>query len=222
MDGEDAVIASPDQLGFGFDEIAEEQHTAHIPSTIDEAIPYYRKLIERHHAAMIAGDVSAAMKIREEAHDLAVKVNGGKLGICGGPDAPGFVLERATAAPSGTVPLWGQTGSFTINVDKMPVRIEQDGMFGVGSSSMFWPGFGAHAVDYDKPFLSETGFRSFIGFHADLVPGITPDVFAREVIQSHIAKDRKGKLGKIERGYVEREMARRAEKTDPKQQEPDL
>jgi hypothetical protein len=209
------MTASPEQLGFGFDDMAEEQRTAHIPSTMEEAIPYYRKLIERHHAAMIAGDAPAAMKIREEAHDLAVKVNGGKLGICGSPDAPAFVLERATAAPAGTVPMWGQTGEFTINVGAMPVRVEQDGMFGVGTSSMFWPGFSANAVNYQKPFLSETGFRSFIGCHAEVGPGITPDVFARDVIQSHIAKDRKGKLAKIDGSYVEREMARREKKAQP-------
>src|ERR1022692_2473091 len=151
MDGEDAVIASPDQLGFGFDEIAEEQRTAHLPATMEEAIPFYRKLIERHHAAMLAGDVPAAMKIREEAHDLAYKVNGGDAAIKGGPDAPAYVLERATAAPAGTVPMWGQTGEFTIKVGSMPVRIEQDGMFGTASSYNLWPGFGAHAVDYQRP-----------------------------------------------------------------------
>ena len=71
--------------------------------------------------------------------------------------------------------MWGQTGQFTINMGTMPVRIEQDGMFGVGAMHMTWPGFSAHAVDYQKPFISETGFRSFIGCHADMLPGITPD-----------------------------------------------
>jgi hypothetical protein len=92
MDGEGAVIASPDQLGFGFDEIAQEQRTAHIPSTMEEAIPFYRKLIERHNAAMLDGDVPEAMKIREEAHELAYKINGGDAGIKGGPDASAYVL----------------------------------------------------------------------------------------------------------------------------------
>jgi hypothetical protein len=208
-----------EQLGFGFDEMLHEQETAHIPSTMEGAIPYYRKLIDRHHAAMLVGNVPAAMAIREEAHDLAVKVNGGKLlGISGGPDAPVHVLERATAAPAGTVPMWGQTGEFTINVGQMPVLIKQDGMFGIGASHMLWPGFGAHAVDYQKPFLSETGYRSFIGCHADMVPGTTPDAFAQEIIQAYVASECKGKQRKIERGYVEREMARRAEKAQPQQQ----
>jgi hypothetical protein len=138
-------MKEPQQLGFGFDQMAEEQRIAYLPSTVEEAIPFYRKLLERHHAAMLAGDVRAAMKVREEAHELAVKVNGGDAGICGGPDAPAYVLERATAAAAGTVPLWGQTGSFTVDVNGMKVRIEQDGIFGTGAMHMTWPGFEARA-----------------------------------------------------------------------------
>jgi hypothetical protein len=202
-------MTQPQQLGFGFDEMADEQRIAHIPSTMEDAIPYYRKLIERHHAAMLAGDVPTAMKVREEAHDLAYKVNGGDVAIKGGPDAPAYVLERATAAPAGTVPMWGQTGQFTIHLGAIPVRIEQEGMFGIGASFGVWPGFGAHAVDYQKPFFSETGYRSFVGCHADMGPGTTPDVFAREMIQAYVNRECKGKLRKIVRTYVEREMARR-------------
>jgi len=206
-------VTQPQQLGFGFDEMLEEQRTAHIPSTMEEAIPYYRKLIERHHEAMLAGDIPAAMKIREEAHDLAVKVNGGDVGICADADAPAYVLERATAAPAGTVPMWGQTGEFTIKVGATPVRIEQDGIFGTGAFYVPWPGFSANAVDYQKPFISETGYRSFIGCHVDPVPGMTPDVFASRMIQGYVDKECKGKLRKIERSYVERELDRRARNT---------
>jgi hypothetical protein len=202
-------VTQPEQLGFGFDEMAEEQRTAHIPSTMEEAIPYYRKLIERHDAAMLAGDIPAAMKIRQEAHDLAYKVNGGDAAIKSGPDAPAYVLERATVAAEGEVPKWGQTGAFTINVGTMPVRIEQEGMFGIGAGFSIWPGFGAHAVDYQKPFLSETGYRSFLGCHGEMVPGITPDGFAREMIDAYVKRECRGRLRKIERGYVEREMERR-------------
>jgi len=89
------------------------------------------------------------------------------------------------------------------------VRIEQDGIFGTGALHMTWLPFGAHAVDYEKPFISETGYRCFIGVRADMVPGITLDAFARRMIEAYVAKECKGKLRKIERGYVDREMARR-------------
>ena len=72
------------------------------------------------------------------------------------------------------MPLWGQAGEFTVTVDAMRVRIEIKGMFGIGSTFCLFPGFYARAVDMDRPFLSETGFRSFLGVSGDLVPGLTP------------------------------------------------
>jgi len=201
-----------EQLGFGFDEMAEEQRTAHLPSQIDEGTACYRKMLERHNAAMLVSDESEAIAIRKEAHDLARKLNGGEPGILGGPDAPGYVLMNRTAAPTGTVPMWGQKGEFDIKVGDMPVCIEMDGMLGIGQSMSPWPGFSARAIDYRKPFLSETGYRSFIGVHADTVTGTTPDEFARKVIEAYMATECKGKLRKIERSYVERELARRANK----------
>jgi hypothetical protein len=51
-----------------------------------------------------------------------------------------------------------------------------------------------------------------------MVPGITPDVFAREMIRSYMKRQCKGKPRRIERSYVEREMARRAEKEGPAQE----
>lgn len=149
------AMARPGQLGFGFDQMLEEQRTAGLPSTMEDAVPFYRALIERYHAAMIAGDAEGTMALRDEAHDLAIKLNGGTLlGICGGPDAPGNVLERAAGAEPGAIPLWGQEGSFIIDVNGLKVRIEQFGIFGVSTAPMCWPGFGAHAVDYQRPFLS--------------------------------------------------------------------
>ena len=128
-------MTQPTQYGFGFEQMAEQERTAHLPSTLEEAIPVYRDLIEKYNAAMLVRDLPAIEKIQKEAEDLAVKLNGGELlGIMGGPDAPVYVLERATAAPSGTVPMWGRTGDFIISVDGMRVRIEQDGMFGIGAS----------------------------------------------------------------------------------------
>jgi hypothetical protein len=69
-------------------------------------------------------------------------------------------------------------------------------------------------VDYQRPFISETGYWSFVGCHADVVPGITPDLFAAEMVKAYIDRECKGKLRKIERSYVEREMERRAEQSN--------
>ena len=155
-------------------------------------------MIEKHHAAMQAADIEQAMSIREEAHLLAAKLNGGTCGIIAGPDAPGCILERKSAAPPGSVPLWGQAGEFVVTVGAMRVRIELHGMFGIGSTSCLFPGFYAHAVDLDRPFLSETGFRTFLGVSGQLVPGLTTEDFARETIAAHVRQELKGRLLPIE------------------------
>jgi hypothetical protein len=205
-------MIQPQQLGFGFDEMLHEQETAHLPGTTEEAIPYYRKMLERHHEAMLSGDIPRAMKIRKEAQDLAIKLNGGdSCGICA-QDGPGSILERETVAPEGTVPMWGHEGNFIIDVNGMKVRIELDGLFGVGASFSPAPGFKTHAVDYDEPFLSETGYRSFIGSRPEVEPGMTPDTLAREMILAYMSRECKGKPKRIEQSYVAREMQKRVEK----------
>lgn len=76
----------------------------------------------------------------------------------------------------------------------MRVLIKMSGLFGIGTRFMSYLSFSAHALDWNQPFLSETGYRSFMGVNAALVPGPTPDAFAREVIANHVATALKGKL----------------------------
>ena len=82
-----------------------------------------------------------------------------------------------------------------------------DGIFGVASNVFPWLGFAAHAVEWRKPFLSETGYRSFIGLRGSLQPGMTPDSFAREIIALHVARELKGRLLAIKQEYRERHEA---------------
>lgn len=198
------------QLGFeGFLEAADadnrarafDRETAHLPSSMAEGIAYFRLLIRQNHAAMLAGNPAEVRRLHEEASLLATRLNGGEPGYLAGEDAPGCVLTRDTAAEPSTVPLWGQEGDFTVTVGPMRVRIELDGMFGIGSGIGFWPGFSAHAVDGDMPFLSETGYRSFLGLHADPVPGLLPDEFVGKVIWAHVKSELKGKLVRIKPQY---------------------
>ena len=79
----------------------------------------------------------------------------------------------------------------------MRVRIEIDGMFGIGSTSCPFPGFAARAVDFDRPFSSETGYRSFLGIHAEPVPGMTTDEFIAVVIAARVRIELKGRLRAI-------------------------
>lgn len=182
-----------------------ERETAHLPGTMIDAIPYYRLLIRQHHAAILAADSEKVTQLRREAKQLALRLNDGDPGILAHSDAPGYVLARETAAPSGTVPLWGQDGEFVITVGRTRVRIALDGLFGIAGSIQFWPGFAAHAVDDDRPFISETGYRSFLGIHAAPVPDLTPDEFAAKVIATHIDRELKGRLRTIERRHRTRQ-----------------
>ena len=208
--------ASTQQLGF--DDLLQvaaqdnaarrlDQQTAHLPGSMDEAIPFFRDLIAKHHAAMLAADVTEVMRLREEAHLLAVKLNGGNAGICAHPDAPAYVLARATQADPGTVPLWGQTAMFELAVTGAAVRIEMDGLFGIGSSSCFWPGFSAHAVDWQRPFISETGYRSFLGVCGDPVPGLTPAAYVEQCVMAYVRRELRGRLVTIEPRYRDRPAA---------------
>lgn len=180
-----------------------ERETAHLPGSIDDALPFYRDLIQRHHAAMLAADVDEALRLRKEAHLLAEKLNGGEPGILAHEEAPGCVLARAAAAAPGAVPLWGQTATFVISASGMRVRIEMEGVFGIGSSVGFWPGFAAHAVDLERPFLSQTGYRSFLGIHADPAPNLTPEIFTAKVISIYVENALKGRLEDIAPSYQE-------------------
>ena len=202
------VTATHGQLGFDAlledaDEVnrraAVERQCGQLPDTMEEAVAYLRGLIARHHAAMLAADVEAVMQMRDEASNLALRLNDGKPGILAGPDAPGCVLARLTRAEDGTVPLWGQAGSFIISVDGMQVRIQTDGLYDIGMSAMLYTGFSAHAVDRDQPFISQTGYRSFFGIQAEPMPGMTFDGFAAEAIRSHIRQALKGRLIAIKR-----------------------
>ncbi len=173
-----------------------ERQTAHLPGTVAEAIPFYKQLLERHHAAFIAGDIDLASAIATEAENLAIRLNGGRFGFLADEDSSGRVLERDTAAADGQVPLWGQCGTFIVTPPGVRVRVDMAGLFGID-----FPSFSAHVVDPGKPFISETGYRSFLGVSNAWQPGMTTGAFARAVLEQHIARDMRGKLVPIGREY---------------------
>ena len=181
-----------------------EQKYAHLPSTMADAVPFLWELLDEHHAAMVAGLADETMWCREEARNLAVHLNGGRAGILADEASPGCVLARETSAAPGTVPAWGQKGSFIVTVAGMRVRIEIEGIFGLFAAWSFWPSFSAHAVDPGRPFISETGYRSFLSVRFAPLPGLLPDTFAAEAIEAHIRQEMKGKLVAVEPRYRNR------------------
>ena len=122
-------------------------------------------------------------------------------GILADDDSPGNVLDCEARAPDGVVPLWGQSGSFEITHGTMRVRIDMEGIFGISACHTPWLGFAAHAVDLDQPFLSETGYRSFVGLRGELGAGLTPDAFVADIIAAHVKRELKGRLLRIAPEY---------------------
>jgi hypothetical protein len=176
---------------------------------MEAAIKHHRKQIKDYHAAMLAGEWETARRIKIEAHDMAVRVNHGEPGILANRDSPGYVIATRCAATPGKVPSWGQQGRWTVIIEgdftvgrkagtgrwpSVSVRIDLEGMFGLASSWSAFPGFAAHVVDRSKPFISETGFRSFLSGRTDLTPGMTAADFVSRVIADHIRTELRNSL----------------------------
>lgn len=166
---------------------ANQKAHAHLPGTISEALPYLRALIVRHHTAMLEGNAEEVTQLRNDAENLACKLSNYEPGILADENAPGCVLARLTRAEEGTAPLGGQAGSFEIQHWQMRVRIEIEGLYGIGGRYMSWAGFSAHAVELDRPFLSETGYRSFLGAGGPLRAGYTPEGFVTVIIAAMLS-----------------------------------
>lgn len=170
---------------------AEAKRYAHLPGAMPNGIAYFRMLIDRYNAAMLIADVAAAAAICDQAHDLAYKLGGYESGILAGPESAGCVLDNETAATDGDIPLWGQRGSF--HIAEFNARIEMNGIFGIGSPA---PGFAMHAIDRSRPFLSATGYRSFLGLGI-VMEGLSTADYVREALREYIARHLRGKLAAI-------------------------
>lgn len=123
------------------------------PQLIEDALPGFQSILERYHAAILGDDIPLAHRICDEADAYVDALQGGDRFGCKCEDGAATLLERAAAAPVGEVPTWGQCGDFILTVLGVRVRITWGGLFGLG--------FAIHAVDWEKPFFSGTGYRSF-------------------------------------------------------------
>jgi hypothetical protein len=130
---------------------------------------------------------------------LAQKLNGGMTDILADENAPGCKGDRAARAAEGAMPLWGQSGAFEINAAGMTARVEMAGLFGIGTRAMTYLGFSVRVVHEDRPFLSKTGYRSFLGASVSPEPGMTPACFAVRVIEAYVRDNLRGKLMSIDR-----------------------
>lgn len=159
-----------------------------------------KQAAEQYHDAVLAGHVDALDRAEDAYTALVYKLNGDSLHGCkADADSAGHVLARAVAAQPGQVPGWGQAGEFLLEVDGLRVWVVvPHHMLGNHRFCDF------RAVDLDKPFVSETGYRS-VTLTATSSIGETVDQAARREVLELIQAA--GKLKTIEGEYVERRGA---------------
>lgn len=189
----DEMLEAADQSNRQRKEVAKY---GHLPTTMEEGHAYFRGLIRQHHALMLEQRIDEAVALRQEARDLAYVLNGFEAGTHAHDEAPGYVLEREAAAPPGEVPLWGQSGKFLLPAFNAAAKVS--GMLGLFATHMQGMAFEVYAADNTKPFLSETGYRSFLGQSAPVPKGSTVDVWVAATVQMHINKELKGRLKRVE------------------------
>lgn len=118
------------------------------PAELEQTAAGVRQL---YHAAMLAGDVQALDDADLVYRACVVKLNGGTH--FGSADIQ-KALETKFAAVAGRVPEWGQAGEFLLDVEGMRLVVKM-----CPDSLSNHCGAELNAVDYDKLFLSPTGYR---------------------------------------------------------------
>lgn len=127
---------------------------AGLPTDSNGLTEEYRSHLKQYHAAVVANDQEAqreignAMKaIAEHVEDHVELSNRCFYG------AADWLQDRA-ASPDGKEPMFGQRGRLLLTIAGCETDFEYDGLFGICGGR-------AHVVHLDRPFYSETGFRSF-------------------------------------------------------------
>ena len=166
---------------------------ASMPDTVPELLDVAAAAVDALHAAVMAGDQEAAELAADRYEATIWKLNGGTFfGCVADEDAPGNLVENHCRAAPGTVPKWGQSGTFLVTVDGIRALVE----FGDGMGALRTH-FAFHVVDLDKPFISETGYRShFDEMHA----GQTVDEVAGAILTAYL----KEKQHQVEPSYRDR------------------
>lgn len=164
---------------------------AELANVLPEQFPAIaQQCAEKYHDAVLAGHVEVLDQMESAYGALVYKLNGNTMFGCKAEaDSAANVLERAVAAKPGQVPRWGQSGEFLLEVEGVRVWV-------VLTSNMLGNhrACDLHAVDLDKPFISETGYRS-AGLTVTSSIGDTVDQAARRMVLDVIQSE--GKLKPI-------------------------
>lgn len=118
------------------------------PADLEQTAAGVRRL---YHDAMLAGDAQALDDADLVYRACVVKLNGGTHF---GSAEIQKALEAKFAAVAGQVPEWGQAGEFLLEVEGMRLVVKM-----CPDSLSNHCGAELRAVDFDKPFVSRTGYR---------------------------------------------------------------
>lgn len=141
-------------------------HRADLPGNgldeIAELIEAYGLTIEAYHKAALKNDEKGMLDAYCRARAAVANYWGSPPGNeYGGPRevfdcwaSAAQHLSSQVAAPDGEIPMYGQRGRFMLVIAGCRVDFHYDGLFGICGGA-------GHVIDLDKPFISDTGFRSF-------------------------------------------------------------
>ncbi|MBR8087077.1 klcB [Burkholderia vietnamiensis] len=154
---------------------------AELPAEGDELLAVAAAAVGELHAAVLECDGAGAESAAQRYEACVWKLNGGTFfGSTADESAAGCVIERHCRAEPGLVPMWGQRGEFLIVVDGIRALVDFDAGYGLLHCH-----FAFHAVDLDRPFISETGYRS----HFETAQGgMTVDQVAAAVFGKYLAE----------------------------------
>lgn len=129
---------------------AHDHVMAALPDDLRGLIAVYRDALFQLNEGVVTRDLELIAAADAVIKRAQIKANGGDNFGIAADDSPAEQLRRDAAAPIGTVPLWRQRGMFVLDIDGVPYLVQHD----EGSS------LAVHAMAKDKPFCSETGYRS--------------------------------------------------------------
>jgi hypothetical protein len=115
--------------------------------------------VQAYHDAVMAGDDlkhELAYERAVERYDAVIwKMNGNTFfGSRARDNSVGAVIEQHCAAVRGTAPKWGQRAEFIVNVEGVrAIVVIRDAMRDHAPMEF-------HAIDFDRPFISPTGYQS--------------------------------------------------------------
>ncbi|WP_230960404.1 hypothetical protein [Burkholderia pseudomultivorans] len=150
------------------------------PANRDELLAVALDAVRELHAAVVDDDAAAAEAASDRYDAVVWRLNGDTFFGC--RVGAGEIIEQHCRAEAGHIPMWGQAGEFLINVSGVRSIVEVDDGFG-----RFRVFFKFHAVDVNKQFISETGFRSHFEVFQS---GQTVDEVAKAIFAAFLAKGR--------------------------------